>query len=117
MRRRDKIALQKILNVIDETNEFLENVSEEEFLKNNLLKSATAMSVIRIGELVKSLSDEFRKQNSQVEWRDIAGFRDIAAHKYETINMEQLYGTAKQDFHKQKMQIEKIMEEQKCTNM
>ncbi|MBQ6976105.1 MAG: DUF86 domain-containing protein [Selenomonadaceae bacterium] len=117
MRRRDKIALQKILNVIDETNEFLENVSEEEFLKNNLLKSATAMSVIRIGELVKSLSDEFRKQNSQVEWRDIAGFRDIAAHKYETINMEQLYGTAKKDFPKLKMQIEKIMEEQKCTNM
>ena len=50
MRRRDKIVLQKILNVIDETNEFLENVSEEEFLEKNLLKSATAMSVIRIGE-------------------------------------------------------------------
>ena len=109
MRRRDKIALQKILNVIKETNEFLENVSEEEFLEKNLLKSATAMSVIRIGELVKSLSDEFRKENTKVAWRDIAGFRDIAAHKYETINMEQLYGTAKKDFPELKSQIEKIL--------
>ena len=110
MRRRDKIALQKILKVIDETNEFLENVSEEEFLKKNLLKSATAMSVIRIGELVKNLSDEFRQENSQVNWRDIAGFRDIAAHKYETINMEQLYGTAIKDVPELKSQIEKILE-------
>ena len=110
MRHRDKIALQKILKVVDETNEFLENVSEEEFLGKNLLKSATAMSVIRVGELVKTLSEEFRKENSQVAWRDIAGFRDVAAHKYETINMSQLYGTAIKDFPELKSQIEKILE-------
>ena len=109
MRRRDKIALQKILNVIDETNEFLENVSEEEFLKNNLLKSATAMSVIRIGELVKSLSDELRKENSQVEWRDIAGFRDIAAHKYDTLRMRDVHDTIKNELPKLKLQIEQIL--------
>ena len=38
MRRRDKIVLQKILNVIDETNEFLENVSEEEFFRKKFIK-------------------------------------------------------------------------------
>ena len=110
MRRRDKIALQKILKVIDETNEFLENVSEEEFLKKNLLKSATAMSVIRIGELVKNLSDEFRQENSQVNWRDIAGFRDIAAHKYDIIDMKEVYKTIKFEFPELKSQIEKILE-------
>ena len=110
MRRRDKISLQKILNVIDETNEFLENVSEEEFLKNNLLKSATAMSVIRIGEFVKSLSDELRKENSQVEWRDIAGFRDIAAHKYGILDFKRVFISAKFEFKELKSQIEKILE-------
>jgi len=109
MRRRDKIALQKILNVIKETNEFLENVSEEEFLEKNLLKSATAMSVIRIGELVKSLSDEFRKENSQVEWRDIAGFRDVAAHKYEILDFKRVFISAKFEFQELKLQIEKIL--------
>lgn len=110
MQHRDKIALQKILNIIDETKEFLDDVSKEEFLEKNLLKSAVAMSVIRIGELVKTLSAEFRQENSQVAWRDIAGFRDVAAHKYETINMNQLYGTVKKDFPELKMQIEKILE-------
>ena len=110
MRRRDKIALQKIINVIDETNEFLENVSEEEFLEKNLLKSATAMNVIRIGELVKSLSEEFRKENSQVEWRDIAGFRDVAAHKYDILDFKRVFISAKVEFQELKSQIEKILD-------
>lgn len=110
MRHRDKIVLQKILNVIEETEEFLDNVSEEEFLEKNLLKSAVAMSIIRIGELVKTLSAEFRQENSQVSWRDIAGFRDVAAHKYEIIDIKELYDTAMKDFPELKSQIIKILE-------
>ena len=110
MLHRNKIILQKILNVIDETNEFLDNVSEEEFLEKNLLKSAVAMSIIRIGELVKSLSAEFRQKNSQIAWRDIAGFRDIAAHKYEIIDMNEVYKTIKFELPELKLQIEKILE-------
>lgn len=110
MQHRDKIALQKILKIIDETNEFLKNVSEEEFLEKILLKSATAMSVIRIGELVKSLTEEFRKENLQVAWRDIAGFRDIAAHRYETLDFKRVYVSVKFEFPELKSQIEKILE-------
>ena len=111
MQHRDKIALQKILKVIDETNEFLENISEEEFLETNLLKSAVAMSIIRVGELVKTLSAEFRQENSQVAWRDIAGFRDVAAHKYEILDFQRVYVSIKSEFPELKLQIEKILDE------
>ena len=70
------------------------------------------MNVIRIGELVKHLTDEFRKQNSHIAWRDITGFRDIASHKYDTIDMNELYGTIKNDFPELKSQIEKILEDE-----
>ena len=110
MRHRDSVTLRKILVAIDEATEILVNVSKDEFLKNNTQKLAMSMSIIRVGELVKALTDEFRKQNPQVPWRDIAGFRDVAAHKYEIINMSQLYGTVKKDFPELKAQIEKILE-------
>ena len=69
-----------------------------------------SMSIIRVGELVKALTDEFRKQNSQVQWRDITGFRDVDAHKYDIIDMNEVYDTIKNDFPELKIQIEKILE-------
>lgn len=43
------------------------------------------------------------------EWKAIAGFRDIAAHKYQTLRMEDLYETVAADFPLLKEQIEQIL--------
>ena len=51
MQHRDRIVLGKIVAVIDEAIEILADVPEEIFLEKNLFKLATAMSVIRVGEL------------------------------------------------------------------
>ena len=110
MQLRDKNILEKILSVIKESDEIFENISKEEFLKNNLFKLSATMNVIRIGELVKHLTYEFRKQNSHIAWRDITGFRDIASHKYDIIDMNEMYDTIKNDFPELKSQIEKILE-------
>ena len=110
MQRKDRIILQKILEATDKAVKILANVSKEEFLESEVLNLAMGMSIIRIGELVKTLSMEFRQKNSQVAWRDIAGFRDVAAHKYEIIDMKELYDNVKEDFPELKLQIEKILE-------
>ena len=60
MKSRDKEALQKILGVISETEEIIKYISLEEFLEKPLYKMAMTMSILRIGELVKNLSQEFR---------------------------------------------------------
>ena len=109
MQHRDIVTLKKILVAINEATEILENVSKDDFLKNITQKLAMAMSIIRVGELVKNLTDEFRKQNSQVPWRDITGFRDIAAHKYDIVDMNEVYKTIKDDLPELKAQIEKIL--------
>ncbi len=110
MQLRDKNILEKIIIIIDESEEIFASVSKEKFLENNIFKLSASMNVIRIGELVKHLTDEFRKQNSQIAWRDITGFRDIASHKYDIIDMNELYDTIKSDFPELKLQIEKILE-------
>ena len=109
MQHRDMVTLKKILVAINEATEILENVSKDDFLKNTTQKLAMAMSIIRVGELVKTLTDEFRKQTSQVPWRDITGFRDIAAHKYDIVDMNEVYKTIKYEFPELKAQIEKIL--------
>lgn len=109
MRLRDKTALKKIVSEINIALEFVGDTSLENFLGNELMKRAVGMTAINIGELVKNLTDELRSANPQVPWKDITGFRNIAAHKYETLNMAQVYQTVKESFPELKLQIEQIL--------
>ena len=63
-----------------------------------MLMRAVGMTVINIGELVKNLSADCRRTYTHIPWKEIAGFRDIAAHKYQTLRMEDVYETVTADF-------------------
>ena len=110
MQRREKIALQKICSEIDLVLKFIGDKKLEEFLADELLKHAVGMTAINIGELTKNLSAELRQKYSEVSWKDAAKFRDVVAHKYETLEMEVVYNTLKFDFPELKLQIKKILE-------
>lgn len=68
------------------------------------------MTAINVGELVKGLDDTTTKKYSTIPWKKIAGFRDIAAHKYETLKMGDVYDVVKQDYPNLKNEINKILE-------
>ncbi len=67
------------------------------------------MTVINIGELVKNLSDDTRTTYNNIPWRAIAGFRDIAAHKYQTLYMDDVFKTVFEDFPELVTNIEAIL--------
>ena len=95
--------------MIKETLNIFGDTSLENFLNNKERQLAMTMAILRIGELVKNLTMEFRDSNPQVKWKPIAGFRDIIAHKYETVDMEEVYNTVKRNFPELKLQIEQIL--------
>ncbi len=109
MQHREKIALQKICMEIELSLKFLGTSTLEEFLEDEKTKHAVAMAAINIGELAKHLSLEFRESFPQISWKQATGFRDIVAHKYETLNMIDVFKTVTEDFPKMKIQIEQIL--------
>jgi len=68
------------------------------------------MTLINIGELTKSLTEDFKQQFSHVAWRAIAGMRDITAHKYQTLKMGDVWVTLVDDIPKLKAQLNDILE-------
>lgn len=98
MEHRDVIVLQKVLSEIGIAASLLGDRTLTAFLENEMCKRAVCMTVINIGELVKNLSDHVRQAHPQVPWKAIAGFRDVAAHKYQTLKMEDVYETVISDF-------------------
>ena len=105
---RDTVVLRKILSETDMAEALLGDAGIEDFLADELLKRAVSMTVINIGELVKGLSDEFRAEHSEIPWKAIAGMRDIAAHKYLTLRMEDVYNTVKIDIPQLREAIKRI---------
>lgn len=70
------------------------------------------MTVINIGELIKNLSENCRREYPAVPWKAIAGFRDIAAHKYQTLRMEDVYETVFADFPALRQKIIQILNQE-----
>ncbi|WP_242834908.1 HepT-like ribonuclease domain-containing protein [Butyrivibrio sp. AE3006] len=69
------------------------------------------MTLINIGELVKNVTDEARNEHKDIPWKAIAGMRDLTAHKYQTLRMEDVYNTAVKDIPDFRNQLEMILNE------
>ena len=112
MNHRHYIILQKIVKEIKIAEEFTNEMSAETFMQDEKSKRAVCMTVINIGELVKTVTGTTRKKYDKVQWKEAAGFRDIAAHKYQTLNMMDVYQTIKEDFPVFQKQLEEILEKE-----
>lgn len=110
MQRRDYIIIEKILSEIKIADEMLEDTDLNAFLSDEKLKRAVGMTVINIGELVKNITEETRMKYRNVPWKAIAGLRDIAAHKYQTLRMEDVYNTAATDLPELEKSLKHIIE-------
>ena len=111
MQRKDNVILTKIAEEIIVACEIIDELSFDEFNNSEITKRAICMTVINIGELVKNLSDDLRTKYNHIPWKFIAGFRDIAAHKYQTLKMNDVYKTVIEDFPELKKNIENILKE------
>ena len=98
MQHRDEIIIQKIIKEIDFATNRLSGVSEDDFMDDEDAQHAVGMAAINVGELIKHISDELRKETPGIPWKEAAGLRDVAAHSYDTIRMDDLFSTVTDDF-------------------
>jgi len=58
------------------------NLTQELFFQDETLKRAFVRSIEIIGEATKKISTEFRLKNPYIDWKNIAGMRDVLIHSY-----------------------------------
>jgi uncharacterized protein with HEPN domain len=63
-------------------------MTPETFIADERTLDAVAYNLQIIGEAVKNIPEQLRDRHPQIEWRKIAGLRDILAHAYFAINDE-----------------------------
>lgn len=91
MNKRDRIILVKIIDEAKAISKMLQGIDESAFLENEEKMRAICMTLINIGELIKNLDFELRKNHNQIPWKDMAGLRDVAAHGNFTLRMSDIW--------------------------
>ena len=88
MSRDSKVYLEDILEAIRKIREFTSGTSLAALSKDAKTLDAVIRNLEVIGEAVKCLPEEIKSQQPDVEWRKVAGLRDILIHEYFGINVE-----------------------------
>lgn len=86
MPRTHKVYLRDILDAIRKIENYTCDLSFDEFLADELKQDGVARNLEIVGEAVKRLPEDVRGKRSDVEWRKIAGLRDILIHQYSSVD-------------------------------
>lgn len=111
MLRDSELRLQDILDAIAKIEAYISEANYEEFLENTMLIDSVNMNLMIIGEATKNLSTEFQNQYTDVDWRNIAGLRNIITHEYFRLNLKLIWDVIENELPKLKEQVKEILED------
>lgn len=87
---RDRAALAQILERIELALEFAGS-DRGEFLTSRIRQEAVVRELEVIGEAVKRVSTPTRAEAEGVPWKGMAGFKDVAIHQYDAIDLDRVW--------------------------
>ena len=88
MPRDSRVYLEDILEATRKITTYTDSLSKAVFLEDEKTLDAVVRNLEVIGEAVKKLPEDLRAQHSGVEWKKIAGLRDILIHEYFGLDAE-----------------------------
>jgi uncharacterized protein with HEPN domain len=83
-----------ILDACSKIRRFVDGMTYEAFVENDMARDAVMRNVEIIGEAAKHLPDDVLARAPGVEWRKVRGMRDILAHGYFGISLKVVWNTA-----------------------
>ena len=114
MRKNNYIYIEHIKNCIGKIISYTHEMTENQFIKNEIVQDAVIRNFEIIGEATKKISKDFREKHTNIQWKEIAGMRDVLIHDYISVDMWIVWETVQKYIPKLKINIENIL---KNTNL
>ena len=89
----------------------LDDILSEGLKPNTRLTRATAFSIAQIGEQMTKLETLLKDEYPTIPWQSARGMRNFIVHDYDSVDVEQLTLTVKQDLPELKRAFLQIKED------
>ena len=103
------LYIEDVFEVIKKINDYVADFnSAKEFKHDKKTYDAVMMNFIIIGEAVKNIFEQVRKDYPEIEWRQIMAMRNILVHEYWGIDENVVWNAVKKNLPKLEGILRKI---------
>jgi uncharacterized protein with HEPN domain len=105
--RRDADRLEDMLDSIDRIHRHTIK-GENAFFDDELIQTWVLYHLQILGEAARSMSDDFRQQHPEINWKGIIDFRNFAVHEYFRIDLDLVWRIVTSDLPILQKQLQDI---------
>jgi uncharacterized protein with HEPN domain len=110
MSRDTQLFLKDMLAAAQRIEVFTRGVSREQLEQDDMRLHAVFHNRFIIGEAAKNIPQQVREQAAGIDWRGIAGLRDIIAHRYFGLSMDIIWDVLENKLATLRAQLEALLE-------
>ncbi len=92
----DRVYLAHILRCVERIEAYTVE-GREGFMASDLIQDGVLRNLQTLAESSQRLADRVKARHPEVDWRSLSGFRNVLAHDYLGVDLDQIYRAVERD--------------------
>ena len=93
----DRLYLIHITECIDRVESYTQGMAKEAFLASPMVQDAVIRNLQTLAESTQRLSARAKDSQPGIDWRKIAGFRNVLVHDYLGVDLDRIWTIIRND--------------------